>query len=151
MQPAVSEMTDRNRGLFILIAFLALVGAAVSGVSLQRHYAKSDTTYCDFNQKLNCDIVNRSEFSTIADIPVAGIGVVGYLLLFLLSTLWRSRPDTPNLLLAAAAAGFLFSLYLTYVEAFKLVTWCIFCIASQSLIFLIAVLAGVVKLRSAKV
>lgn len=147
----MNETADRNRGLFVLIAVLALAGVVVSAISLQRHYAKSDTTYCDFNQKLNCDIVNRSEFSTIADIPVAGIGLAGYILLFLLSTLWRSRPDTPNWLLIAAWAGFLFSLYLTYVEAFKLRTWCIFCIASQCLIFLIAVLARVVKLRTAKV
>jgi len=146
----VNESAGSNRGLFDLIAVLALAGVAVSGISLQRHYAKSVTTYCDFNQKLNCDIVNRSEFSTIADIPVAGIGVTGYILLFLLATLWRSRPDTPNLLLAAASTGFLFSLYLTCVEAFKLMTWCVLCIASQCLIFLIAVLAGIVKLRTAK-
>ena len=139
-----------NRGGFAFIAVLSLAGAIVSGISLQRHYAKSATDFCDFSQNFNCDIVNRSEYSEVEGIPVAGIGVVGYALLFLLSTLWRSRPETPTPLLVAAIAGLAFALYLTYVEAFRLHTWCILCVGSQLLIFLIAVLAAIVKLRAAK-
>jgi len=138
----------RNRVLFILIAILAVGGMAVSGISLQRHYAKSATQFCDFNQQFNCDIVNRSEYSTIVGIPVAGIGVAGYAVLFLLSTWWRSRPHTPIQLLLAAFAGLAFAAYLTYVEAHVLQTWCILCVISQILIFFIAMLALVVKLRS---
>lgn len=150
MQPAVSEAAGHNRILFLLTAILALAGAIVSGISLQRHYAKSATDFCDFNQKFSCDIVNRSEYSTVADIPVAAIGVVGYFALFLLSTVWNSRPDTPNRLLAAAFAGLSFALYLTYIEAYKLMTWCILCLGSQTLILLICVLAVAIKLRSAR-
>jgi len=150
MQPAVSEAAGRNRILFLITAILALAGAIVSAISLQRHYAKSDTTFCDFNQNFSCDIVNRSEYSTVADIPVAAIGVAGYVVLFLLSTLWKSRPDTPNRLLATALAGLAFALYLTYIEAYKLMTWCILCLSSQVLIFLIAALSVAIKLRPAK-
>jgi vitamin-K-epoxide reductase (warfarin-sensitive) len=132
----------------MLIAILALAGMAVSAVSLQRHYAKSATTFCDFSQQFNCDIVNRSEYSTIVGIPVAGIGVAGYAVLFLLSTFWRSRQDAPVGLLVAAMAGLAFAAYLTYVEAYVLDTWCILCVSSQVLIFLIALLALVIKLRS---
>ena len=138
-----------NRILLALIAILSLAGIVVSAISLQRHYAKSATSFCDFNQKLNCDIVNRSEYSTILGIPVAGIGVAGYAALFWLSTLWKLRPESPNRLLAAAIAGFGFALYLTYVEGYVLETWCILCVTSQILIFLIALLAVAVKLRSA--
>ena len=63
----------------------------MSAVSLQRHYAKSATAFCDFSQKFSCDIVNRSEYSTIEGIPVAGIGVAGYAALFVLATFWKSR------------------------------------------------------------
>lgn len=138
-----------NRMLFAVIAILALAGVIVSAVSLQRHYAKSATAYCDFNQKFNCDIVNRSEYSTLAGIPVAGIGVAGYAALFVLSTLWKSRADTPNRLLAAALAGLAFALYLTYIEAYELMTWCILCLISLGLILLISVFAVVVKWRTA--
>ena len=145
MRPAV-----RNRILFILIAILSLAGMAVSAVSWQRHYAKSATAFCDFSQKFSCDIVNRSEYSTIAGIPVAGVGVLGYAALFILSTFWQGRAETPNRLLIAAIAGFAFALRLTYIEAQVLETWCILCVTSQILIALITLLAITVKLRSAK-
>jgi uncharacterized membrane protein len=144
VQPAVS------RFLFVAIAVLSVAGAAVSAVSLQRHYAKSATAYCDFNQKFSCDIVNRSVYSTIEGIPVAGIGVAGYATLFLLATFWKSRAETPNRLLGAALAGFCFALYLTYIEAYELMTWCILCLISLMLISLISFLAVAVKVKAAK-
>jgi vitamin-K-epoxide reductase (warfarin-sensitive) len=139
-----------NRVLFAMIAVLALAGVIVSAVSLQRHYAKSATAYCDFNQKFSCDIVNRSEYSTVQGIPVAGIGVAGYAALFLLATFWRSHAETPNRLLGAALAGLAFALYLTYIEAYELMTWCILCLGSLVIISLISLLAIAVKLRGAK-
>jgi vitamin-K-epoxide reductase (warfarin-sensitive) len=150
VQPAVSEPAGGSRIPFILIAVLAFAGIVVSAVSLQRHYAKSATEFCDFNQKFNCDIVNRSEYSEVGGIPVAGVGVLGYAALFALSTFWKSRPETPNRLLATSVAGLFFALYLTYVEAERLKTWCVLCVMSQTLILLITVLAAVVKLRSAR-
>jgi uncharacterized membrane protein len=150
VQPAVSELPALNRIVFVSIAILALAGVVVSMVSLERHYAKSATGFCDFNQKFNCDIVNRSEYSEVEGIPVAAIGVLGYAALFLLSTLWKSRAETPNRLLAGSIAGFCFALYLTYVEAERLRTWCILCMVSQALVFLITVLAAILKLRSAR-
>jgi uncharacterized membrane protein len=146
VQPALSA--SRNSVLFALIAALSLAGAALSTVSLQRHYAKSDTTFCDFSQKFSCDIVNRSEYSTLGGIPVAAIGIAGYGALFILSTFWRSRSETPTRLLLAALAGLAFALYLTYIEAYELMTWCILCVGSLILIFLISVLSVFVKVRS---
>ena len=146
----MSQLAARNRLLFVVIAILSLAGIVLSAVSLQRHYAKSATEFCDFSQKFNCDIVNRSEYSEVQGIPVAAIGVAGYAALFFLSTFWNSRAETPNRLLAASIAGLAFALYLTYVEAYELKTWCILCLASQVLIFLITVLATIVKVRSTR-
>jgi len=146
----VSERSAGNRVLYAMIAVLSLAGVIDSVISLQRHYAKSATDFCDISQQFSCDIVNRSEYSNLAGIPVAAIGVAGYAALFLLSTFWKSRPETPNRLLAAAFAGLVFALYLTYIEACKLMTWCILCLASQFLIFLIAALSVVIKLRTSR-
>jgi len=146
----VSEAPAGNRILFVLIAVLAFAGVVVSMISLQRHYAKSATEFCDFSQKFNCDIVNRSEYSEVEGIPVAGIGMLGYAALFFLSTFWKWRPETANRLLAASVAGLCFALYLTYVEAERLKTWCVLCVVSQALILLIALLAVVIKLRSTR-
>lgn len=120
----------------------------VSGISLERHYAKSATKFCDFNQQFSCDIVNRSEYSSIIGIPVAGIGVAGYGLLLALSTYFRARADTPNRLLGAAIGGLAFALYLTYIEARVLQAWCILCLISLAVISFITVLAFLLKLLS---
>jgi vitamin-K-epoxide reductase (warfarin-sensitive) len=148
VQPSVTETAARNGILFFFIAILSLAGAVDSAIALQRHYAKSDTNFCDFSKKFSCDIVNRSEYSTMAGIPVAGIGVAGYAALFVLATFLKSRAETPTRLLAASLAGLVFALYLTYVEAYELTTWCILCIGSLALIFLIGILSFSVKLRS---
>jgi uncharacterized membrane protein len=150
VQPAVTERAFGNRVLFGVIAVLALAGVIVSAVSLQRHYAKSATAFCDLSQKFSCDIVNRSEYSTLMGIPVAGIGVAGYAALCGLAAFWKSRAETPDRLLGAALAGLGFALYLTYVEAYVLMTWCILCLISLLLISLISVLAIAVKLTGAR-
>jgi vitamin-K-epoxide reductase (warfarin-sensitive) len=149
MVPA-SALSRFEKALFGAITALALAGVIVSAVSLQRHYAKSATEFCDFSQQFTCDIVNRSEYSTIQGIPVAGIGVAGYAALFVLATFRRVRAETPNQLLGAAIAGLAFALYLTYIEAYELMTWCIMCLISLLLISLITVLAIIVKVRSAR-
>ena len=150
MQPAVTDSGSRNRTLFAVIAVLALSGVIVSAVSLERHYAKSASRFCDFSQKLNCDIVNRSEYSSIEGIPVAGIGVAGYAALFVLATFRKSRPETAIHVLGAALLGLVFALYLTYIEAYELMTWCILCVISLILISLISILAIAVKVRTEK-
>jgi len=144
----VSATSTRNGALFVIIAILSLAGVIDSAISLQRHYAKSATNFCDFTQKFNCDIVNRSEYSTISGIPVAGIGVAGYAALFVFATFFKTRPETPTRLLAASLAGLAFALYLTYVEAYQLTTWCILCLISLGLISLISFLAVFVRLRT---
>ncbi len=143
-----SAVSHVNPTLFLVIAILSLAGVIVSGISLQRHCAKSATQFCDFSQRFSCDIVNRSEYSAIQGIPVAGIGVAGYAALFVLATFWRSRSNTPNRLLGTAIVGLAFALYLTYIEAYELMTWCILCLISLALISLITIFAIVVKVRS---
>jgi len=143
-----ATFTNPNRALFLAIAVLAVAGVVVSAVSLERHYAKSATTFCDIGQSFNCDIVNRSEYSRVMGIPVAGIGMAGYGALLTLATVYRSRAETPLRLLVAALAGLAFALYLTYVEGYVLETWCALCLSSLGLIAMIAVLAGVLKART---
>jgi uncharacterized membrane protein len=143
-----ASSANENRGLFLAIAILAFAGMVVSAISLQRHYAKSASAFCDFGERFNCDIVNRSEYSTLVGIPVAGIGVAGYALLLALATVFRSRIETPLRLLAASSAGFAFALYLTYIEGHVLDTWCVLCLSSLALITMITLLATILQLRT---
>ena len=138
-----------SSGLFWVIAVLALAGIIVSAIAVQRHYAKSATEFCELGEKFNCDIVNRSEYSSVMGIPVAGIGVAGYVVLFVLAAFYKSVRETPLRLLLASAAGLCFSLWLTYAEAYLLTTWCILCLTSLGLIALITLLSGIAKIRAA--
>jgi vitamin-K-epoxide reductase (warfarin-sensitive) len=100
-------------------------------------------SYCDFGESLNCDLVNRSTYSTVFGIPVALIGIMGYVALLALATLYRTKHEAPVMLLIASVAGLGLALYLTYVEAFVLAVWCILCLSSLSLIFTITVLSTI--------
>jgi len=130
-----------------IVAILAVCGVVVSSVSLQHHYATSKTEYCDIGETFNCDIVNRSAYSSILGIPVALIGILGYGALAGLATVHRERRDTPALLLGGAVAGLAFALYLTYIEGRVLGVWCILCLSSLAVIASIAVTSLLVWVR----
>jgi uncharacterized membrane protein len=135
--------------LLIVIAILALAGMAVSSVSLAHHYSTSKSSFCDFSETVNCDIVNRSEYSAMLGIPVALMGVLGYFALVVIAMMNRRRKGNLHLLFWLAMAGLAFALYLTYIEGFVLYTWCILCLSSLVIIFSISVLSFLV-LRLAK-
>jgi uncharacterized membrane protein len=134
-------MNSCARRLYLMIAIFAVLGIAVSSVSLDHHFRKSKTSFCDFGQSFNCDIVNRSEYSTVAGVPVALMGILGYAALLAFATFYRAKAETPLILAAGSLAGLGFALYLTYVEKFILATWCILCLSSLALIFIISILS----------
>ena len=127
--------------MYAAIAVLAVAGVAVSSVSLYHHFSKSKTSFCDIGQSFNCDLVNRSPYSTFRGIPVALLGILGHLLVLSLATVYREKAETPFILAGAALAGFGFALYLTYIEAFVLQAWCLLCLGSLALISATAALS----------
>jgi len=143
-------MTPRARRILLAISLLALGGVLISSVSLYHHYGTSQSSFCDFGESFNCDIVNRSIYSMVFGIPVALIGIIGYLGLLGLATVYRAKPETPALLLIASLAGLGFALYLTYIEAFLLAVWCILCLTSLTLILAITVLSSLLVAHSVR-
>ena len=142
-------MSISARGLFLAIAVLAVAGIGLSSISLDHHFRKSKTSYCDFGQSFNCDLVNRSEYSTVAGVPVALIGILGYGALLAFATFYRSKAETPGILVVGSLGGLGFALYLTYVEKYVLLAWCILCLSSLAVILSITVLSVLLLLRSA--
>jgi vitamin-K-epoxide reductase (warfarin-sensitive) len=118
-----------------LIAALAVAGIVVSVLAFRIHYS-NDVEPCDINAHWDCGIVNHSRYSTVGHVPVAAIGILGYLALVVLA-LMRRR----SLTLAASLLGLGFSLYLTNIEAHKLEVWCLYCVTSQFIIALITLFA----------
>ena len=114
-----------------VIAVLALAGAVVSFLALQVHYSTT-TSPCSINEKWDCGIVNHSSYAVIQGIPVALIGILGYLLI-----LWLGLARQKMFVLLASAAGIAFSLYLTHIERDVLGVWCLYCVISLGIIVLI--------------
>src|SRR3954453_11556039 len=104
--PPGAQLTARP--LMLIIAAVAVAGIAVSSVSLYHHFGASKTSFCTFGQSFNCDIVNRSSYSTVFGVPVALIGILGYLLVLALATVYREKAETPVMLLIASAVGLAF-------------------------------------------
>ena len=143
-------MIPRARRILLAISLLALGGVLISSVSLYHHYGTSQSSFCDFGESFNCDIVNRSIYSVVFGIPVALIGIIGYLGLLGLATVYRAKAQTPALLLITSLAGLGFALYLTYIEAFVLAVWCILCLTSLTLILAITVLSSLLVANSVR-
>ena len=144
-----------------LIAFLALVGMVAGALALREHYRTEGQSPCSINERWDCGSVNKSRFAsiggvfdqlthrsavlsddakprfeTIRKIPVADVGIAGYILLGLLALMRRWR-----LLAVAAVLAFGFSCYLAYIEKYILEKWCIYCVISLGMITAITLLS----------
>jgi uncharacterized membrane protein len=94
-----------------------------------------------------CSVVNSSRYAEVNGIPVAVLGVVGYAAILAVLLLERRpgffRQNGTLLFFGLSLTGFLFTLYLIFVEVALIKAYCPFCITSQAamtLIFIISVI-----------
>ncbi|MBI5942992.1 MAG: vitamin K epoxide reductase family protein [Chloroflexi bacterium] len=94
----------------------------------------------------DCSTVNASRYSEVNGIPVAAIGIVGYLAI--LAVLYFENRNSffkqngTLMIFGMALTGFIFTVWLIYVEVALLKAICPFCVTSQAamtVIFIIAV------------
>jgi vitamin-K-epoxide reductase (warfarin-sensitive) len=118
-----------------VIVLFAIAGFVVSSLALKVHY-DTGSEPCSINDKWDCGVVNHSPYAVMHGVPVAAIGVAGYLLVAMLGFL-RLRAW----LLLSALIGLVFALYLTNIEAHVLEVWCLYCVISQAIIAVLTFLA----------
>jgi uncharacterized membrane protein len=120
-----------------------VVGLAIAGYLTYVHYA-GVSPVCEIAH--GCEKVQTSRWSSVAGVPVALLGLLGYagILAALLA------PGEAALLAAAGQAlvGAGFSAYLTYREVFTIQAICIWCVASAVLVAALAAITVVRLLRS---
>jgi len=94
---------------------------------------------CDINAIISCSTVAKSEYSEIADIKIALLGMVGYVVLMALlaAFLFYRKRIILYLFLLTAFFGVAFSTYLTYLEAVVIEAFCPWCIVSYVLMIAI--------------
>ena len=120
------------------IAGLALFGLAISLYLTWVHYADVEPVCTGIS---DCEKVQTSGYAKLAGIPVAVLGIVGYIAI--LASL-AVRVEV-TVLLAYTAAGF--SAYLTWAELYEIEAICQWCVASAVASAAIAVLASLLALR----
>jgi vitamin-K-epoxide reductase (warfarin-sensitive) len=121
----------------VILILLAAVGMLASSLALREHYRTYGDSPCSINDKWDCGIVNHSPYAIFLGIPVADIGIAGYLLMAVLSFRRAYRLLFVSLLIALG-----FSLFLAHIEAHILGVWCIYCVASLAVVLLMSLLVG---------
>ena len=117
---------------------LTLLGLGVAGYLVYVHYSGIKPT-CTLGT--SCLKVQTSEWSKLAGVPVALIGLIGYIAI-LGSLLAPDREGTRISTLGLTGIGFGFSAYLTYRELFSIHAVCEWCASSaviMTLLFICAV------------
>jgi len=103
-----------------------------------------------------CDVVRASSYSHIVGLPVPVFGMFMYAFVALLIFLYPLLPTSAARVaqtgvLFITGAAFVFSAYLTGLEAFVIHAWCMWCVLSALLVTAIFALAIVDRLRPAEV
>ena len=119
-----------------VLVVLALFGIVVSALALREHYRTEGDSPCSINERWDCGIVNHSPYAMLAGVPVADVGILGYLIMAVLAARRAYRA-----LFALALVGLGFSLYLAHIERDILGVWCIYCVISLGIISLMTLLS----------
>ena len=98
-----------------------------------------------------CNVVNASRYSELYGIPVALFGVIGYagiLAVLLFEQRFDFLQENGSLIFfGLSLTGFLFTLYLIFVEVALIKAYCPFCITSQTVMTLIFILSVIRLVR----
>jgi uncharacterized membrane protein len=130
--------------LKLLSLVLTLIGLAISGYIVIAELTNTQTA-CPQTSTFNCDLVQHSLYSKVGPIPVAYLGLGGYIFILLVLLLEGSVPFLAErgklIVFAVTLFGVLFSGYLTAIEAFVLHAWCLWCVGSaitMTLLFVVS-------------
>ncbi len=126
-----SEATLRR-----IIAFVAVVGIGVATyITIADSSGGSPACLAGGG---GCETVANSSYSHIAGVNIAVFGIVGYILLLISAFFANDAARFGGF--AVALGGFGFSVYLTYLEIFKIEAICQWCVGSAVLMTILFLL-----------
>ena len=118
-----------DRALRAAVALVALAGVAVAGYLTYVHY-QPDALICTSGG--GCETVQESSYAEVAGIPVALLGLLGYVAVLVLVAWDSELARTLAAAIALVAAGF--AVYLIVLQAFVIDAWCIWCLVNDLVI-----------------
>jgi uncharacterized membrane protein len=132
-----------GRALRLAVGAVALAGLAVAGYLTYVHY-RPEALVCTASG--GCEVVQQSEYATLAGVPVALLGLLAYA-----AVLGLTIVDTPltraiTAAIALSAAGF--AAYLIALQAFVIDAWCIWCLVNDLVIVPALAVLALLRIRT---
>jgi len=143
MPKIIFNTLTRGMSLRLATAVLAVIGIAIAGYLTWVHYAGLEPLCVGGGG--GCERVQSSRWAELAGVPVAVLGLGGYVAI--LASL--ALPEEPGAFAAAVLSlvGFGFSCWLTYVELVKIDAICQWCVASAVVMTALALVSVARVLR----
>ena len=137
------KRTEKKNYNLLAVTILSAIGILLS---LYLTYVDSGGGHAAFcTAGTDCDVVRQSTFAKMLGIPVAAYGVAAYGAIFAVSLLSMARKKRWLILFVLSLAGFVFTLYLTYLELFVINAICTYCVVSAFIITIIFILTLLLK------
>ena len=137
----------QSEPLWLASVLLALAGAADSAYLAFLKFTGTVAACSDIG---DCEAVNNSKYAEIGGIPLALLGLLGYLAILaflILETQFPSWRDGLHLgVFGFTLAGAIYSVYLTYIEIFVLHAICPYCVVS-AVVMLLLFAISIIRLR----
>jgi uncharacterized membrane protein len=141
-------MDRRLSRIEIALVALAIIGLLVS-IYMTIYKITSNDSMCIGSK--DCSVVNQSRYAEIYGIPVAVFGILGYTAILAVLLLERNpgffKQNGTMLLFGLSLTGFLFTLYLIFLEIAIIKAYCPFCITSQAAMTIIFILSVIRVVR----
>jgi uncharacterized membrane protein len=129
-----------DRSLRVAVAVLALAGLGIAAYLTYARYAHA-TIVCTTG---GCETVQSSDYAEVLGMPVAVLGLVGYTAILVTAFLPGESARVAGA--ALALGGLVFSVYLIFVQYVAIEAFCVWCLASDLVMFLLAA-ATIARLR----
>ncbi|MBS3128971.1 vitamin K epoxide reductase family protein [Candidatus Woesearchaeota archaeon] len=148
-----------NKKIAWFVVLLAFLGILLTFYLTWLHYnpPAPDEEILGCLTGSGCSAVTTSEYSYFLGIPVAVLGLVTYIIIFLLSILFlflkseeKRKEQVSMIILLLSFIGTLFQAYLTYLSATIIRAYCSLCITSEVFITLIFVLSCILNKEKLK-
>jgi uncharacterized membrane protein/predicted DsbA family dithiol-disulfide isomerase len=135
-----------------ILTFAGLVDSLYLAVSHYRVYTDIGyESFCAISRAINCDTVSQSSYAVMGHLPVPVLGVVGYLfLLMLLVFVRRTNAGGQRMWSLFFAITLIYSAYSVFLAVISYVyirSYCIMCIISYAINFLLLFYAWLIRRR----